>query len=70
MASALSGPVGSSVSYVLGLDAVVLGDGGVSSGDVGRVPGGAYTDVSGVDTMVSLLSVDVCVTLTVCHEVT
>ena len=35
-APALSGPVGGSVSYVLGLDTVVLGDGGVSSGDMGR----------------------------------
>ena len=35
-ASGLSGPVGGSVSRVLGLDSVVLGDGGVSSGDVGR----------------------------------
>ena len=33
---ALSGPVGGSVSYALGLDAVVLGGGGVSFGDVGR----------------------------------
>ena len=35
-APSLSGPVGGSVSYVLSLDAVVLGDGGVSYGDVGR----------------------------------
>ena len=33
-APALSGPVGGSVSYVLGLDDVVLGDGGLSSGAV------------------------------------
>ena len=60
-APALSGPVGISVSYVLGLDAVVLGDGGVSSGAVGRyvsvgdvsVSGGSDTGVSGVDTVVS-----------------
>ena len=35
-APALSGPVGGSVSCVLGLDAVVLGDGVVLSGAVGR----------------------------------
>ena len=35
-APALSGPVGGSVSIVLGVDAVVLDDGGVSSGAVGR----------------------------------
>ena len=35
-APALSGNVGGSVSYVLGLETVVLGDGGVSSGAVGR----------------------------------
>ena len=35
-APASSGLVGGSVSCVLGLDAVVLGDGGVSSGVVGR----------------------------------
>ena len=39
VASALSGPVGSSVSCVLGLDAVGLGDGVVSSGDVGMSVG-------------------------------
>ena len=44
VASALSGHVGSSVSCVLGLDAVVLGDGGVPSGDVGRYVSGG--DVS------------------------
>ena len=33
-APASSGPVGGSVSYVLGLDAIVLGNGGVSSGAV------------------------------------
>ena len=36
VAPALSGPVRGSVSCVLGLIAVVLGDGGVSSGAVGR----------------------------------
>ena len=36
VASVLSRRVGGSVSCVLGLDAAVLGDGGVSSGDVGR----------------------------------
>ena len=107
VASVLSGPVGSSVSCVLGLDAVVLGDGGVSSGDVGRcvsvgdvsVSCGGDMELYGVDTVFSgavngglcdldrvpevvtriwvvltrwcqKLSVDVCVTLTVCHEVT
>ena len=35
-APALSVPVGGNVSYVLGLDAVELGDYGMSSGDVGR----------------------------------
>ena len=61
VASALTGPVGGSVSHVLGLDAVLLGDGGMSSGAVGRyvsagdvpVSEGGYTDVSGVDTVVS-----------------
>ena len=59
-APATSGPVSSSVSYVLGLDDVVLGDGRVSSGvvsgglyDLDRVSGGGDTDVSGVDTVVS-----------------
>ena len=33
---ALTVPVGGSVADVLGLDAVVLGDGGMSSGAVGR----------------------------------
>ena len=35
-APALSGPVGGSVSYVLGLDAIALGGGGVPSGAVCR----------------------------------
>ena len=35
-APSLSGPVGCSVSCVLGVDAVVLGDGGVSSGAMDR----------------------------------
>ena len=35
-APALSGPVSGSVSCVLGVDPVVFGDGGVSSGVVGR----------------------------------
>ena len=59
-APALSGPVGGSVSYVLGLDAVVLGDGGVSSGavsgglcDLDKVSGCGDTDVSGIDTAMS-----------------
>ena len=46
VASALSGPVGSSVSCVLGLDDVVLGDGGVSSGDVGRCVSAGVVSVS------------------------
>ena len=61
VASALSVPDGGSVSHVLGLDAVVLGDGGVSSGAVGRyvsagdvpVSEGGDTDVNGVDPVVS-----------------
>ena len=60
-APASSGPVGGSVSCVLGLDAVVLGDGGLSSGDVGRyvsvgdfsVSCGGDIELSGVDTVVS-----------------
>ena len=60
-ALALNGPVGGSVSYVLGLNAVVLGDGGVtfgavvryvSVGDLDRVSGGGSTDKSGVDSVV------------------
>ena len=59
VASALSGPVGSSVSCVLGLEDVVLGDVGVSSGDVGRyasggdmsVPCGGDVELRGVDTV-------------------
>ena len=70
-APALSDPVGGSVSCVLGLDATVLGDGGVSSGDVSggdvSVPCGDDMELCGVDTV---LSVDVCVTLIVFHEVT
>ena len=61
VASVLSGPVGNSVSCVLGLDAVVLGDGGVSSGDVGRcvsvgdvsVSCGGDMELCGVDTVLS-----------------
>ena len=59
VAPALSGPVSGSGSYVLGLDAVELGDSGVSSdvvsryASVGDVSGGGDTDVSGVDTVVS-----------------
>ena len=60
-APVLSGPVGGSVSYGLGVDAVVLRDRGVSSGAVGRyVSAGDVslsddgdTDGSGVDTVVS-----------------
>ena len=46
VASALSRPVGSSASCVLGLYAVPLGDGGVSSGDVGRYVSGGDVSVS------------------------
>ena len=63
----LSGPIGGSVSYLLGLDDMVLGDGRLSSGsvsgclcDLDKVSGGGDTDVSGVDSVV--LSVDVYVT--------
>ena len=42
----LSGHVSVSVSCVLGLDAMVLGDGGVSSGAVGRYMCLAVGDVS------------------------
>ena len=60
VASGLSEPVGSRVSCVLGLDDVVLGDGGVSSGDVGMyvsggdvsVPCGGDVELCGVETMV------------------
>ena len=65
-APVLSGPVGGSVSYVLGSHTVVLGDGGVSSGIVGMkvyvgdVSGGGDTDVSGVDTVVSCAVSRIC----------
>ena len=53
----LSGPVGDSMSCVLGLDAVVSCDGGVTAGDVGRCVsvGDERRDMelSGVDTVVS-----------------
>ena len=58
-APALRDPVGGSVSCVLGLDAVVLGDDGVSTGAVGRyvsvgdVSCGGDMDVCGVDTVLS-----------------
>ena len=62
-ASCLSVPVGGSVSCVLGMDAVVLGDGGVSSGAVGMymyvfagdvsVSGGGDTELCGFDTVLS-----------------
>ena len=45
---ALSVPVGGSVADVLGLDAVVLGDGGVSAGAVGRYVYVGDVSVSGV----------------------
>ena len=56
-APCLSGPVGDSMSCVLGLDAVVSCDGGVTAGDVGRCVsvGDERRDMelSGVDTVVS-----------------
>ena len=60
-APALSGLVDGSVSYVLVVDAMVLGDGGVTadSGDVGRyvyvgdVSSGGDMELCGVDTVVS-----------------
>ena len=60
-APALSDPVGGSVSCMLGLDAIVLDDGGVSTGAVGRyvsvgdvsVSCGGDMDVCGVDTVLS-----------------
>ena len=54
------------MSYVLGLDAVVLGDGatGRSVGDV------SVSSRVVLTRWCQVLSVDVCVTLTVCHEVT
>ena len=60
-APGLSGLVSGSVSYVLGLDVVVLGDGGVSSGAVGRyvsvgdvsVSCGGDMELCGVDTVLS-----------------
>ena len=60
-ASGLSGPVGGSMSCMLSLDAVVIGDGVVSSGAVGRqvsvgdvsVSCGGDMELSGVDTVVS-----------------
>ena len=74
-APALSGPVGGSVSYVLGLDTVMLGDGGVSYGAVDRCV--SVGDVSGEVTWscvvltrcFRVLSVGVCVNLTECQEV-
>ena len=56
---ALSGPVGDSVSCLLGMDAGVLGDVGVSSGSVGMyvyvgdVSGGGDMELYGVDTVLS-----------------
>ena len=53
----MSGPVGGSVSCVLGVDAVVLGDGGVSTGAVyvsaGDVTGGGDMELCGFDTVLS-----------------
>ena len=77
-APALSGPVGGSVSYVRGLDAAVLGDGGMTanSGDVGRyVSVGDVSCGGDMELRVVLtrwchvLSLAVCVTLTGCQEV-
>ena len=59
-ASGLSGPVGGNMSCVLGLDAVVSCDGGVTAGDVGRYVyvGDERRDMelTGIDTVVSLRS--------------
>ena len=60
-ASGLSGPVRGSMSCVLSLDAIVLGDGGVSSGAVGMhvsvgdvsVSCGCDMELSVIDTVVS-----------------
>ena len=60
-APALSDPVGGSVSCMLGLDAIVLDDGGVSSGGVARyasvgdvsVSCGGDMELRGVDTVLS-----------------
>ena len=56
-ASGLSGPVGGNMSCVLGLDAVVSCDGGVTAGDVGRYVyvGDERRDMelTGIDTVVS-----------------
>ena len=60
-ASGLSGPVGGSMSCVLSLDAVVLGDDGASYCVVGRrvavgdvaVSYGGDMELSGIDTVVS-----------------
>ena len=69
----LSEPVGGTVSCVLGLDAVVLGDGGVSSGAVGRYVSVGDASVPWSRVVLSLCcrvqSVAVCVTLTGCQEV-
>ena len=76
-APGLRRPVGGSVSYVLGLDAVVLGDGGVSSGDVGGymimlVTYQCHVEVTRSCVVLKqccrVLSVGVCVALTGCQE--
>ena len=68
-APALSGPVGGSMSCVLDLDDIVLGDGGMSSCDVGRcvsvgdvsVSTGGDMELCGVDTVLSgVVSGDLC----------
>ena len=69
----LSGPVGGSVSCVLGVDAVVLGGGGVLSGAVGRCvyvgdvavsAGGDIWSCEVLPLCCRVLSVAVCVNLT------
>ena len=69
--AALSGSVGGSVSCVLGLDAVVLGEGGVSSGSVVRhvsvggvsVSCGGDMELCGVDTLSSGAATVACITV-------
>ena len=62
-ASGLSGPVGGNMSCVLGLDAVVSCDGGVTAGDVGGLL------LVTCQCHVEVMSVAVCVTLTGCQDV-
>ena len=74
-APALSDPVGGSVSCMLGLDAIVLDDGGVSTGAVGRYVATCqyHVEVTWMCVVLTqccrVLSVAVGVTLTGCQEV-